>query len=71
MGHSQAALGKKTEANEIISELEEAKNPRVINLKEVIARRYGLGKYQESSLSSSEAEVLDIEIDDQEFLLAA
>ncbi len=71
VGHSKAALGKKEEASQLILGLEKTRNPRVISLRDAMSRRYGLGKYSEEPLSSSEANTLDISILDQEYFLVA
>jgi tetratricopeptide (TPR) repeat protein len=71
VGHSQAALGKMEQASQLISKLENTRNPRVISLRDAMSRRYGLGKYFEESLSNSEANTLDINILDQEYFLVA
>jgi len=71
VGHSQAALGKKDEAVRTLAELGRATNPRVINLREAISRRYRLDEQSPVVLSEAEARILDSTIDEQEFLLAA
>jgi len=71
VAHSQAALGMKDEAEKIFAEIEGATNPRVIDLKEAISRRYRLGQQSPTILSEAEARTLDTRIHEQEFLLAA
>jgi len=70
MGHSQAALGKREKATELISALENTRNPRVIGLKDALSRRYGLGKRGQESLSPKEVSVLDLRIQEHEYFLA-
>lgn len=70
IGHSQAALGRKEEAVQTLAELEQAVNPRIINLKEAIARRYELTRQDRTTLSPAEQVALETVIDDEEFFLA-
>ncbi|MDQ1592406.1 MAG: hypothetical protein QOG71_3033 [Pyrinomonadaceae bacterium] len=70
VGHSQAALGMKEEAAETLAQLEQAANPRVINLKEAITRRYDLKRQSSASLSPDEEELLEAKIQEEEFFLA-
>lgn len=72
VGHSQAALGRKEEAAQTLAKLEQAANPRIISLKDAIARRYSLS--QESAglavLSEIEVSALEAKIEEEEFFLA-
>ncbi|HZG54171.1 MAG TPA: tetratricopeptide repeat protein [Pyrinomonadaceae bacterium] len=70
VGHSQAALGKKEEAAQTLAQLEQATNPRVIGLKEAIARRYDLKRQSAPSLSPDEEDLLEKKIYEEEFFLA-
>ncbi len=70
VGHSQAALGKNEEAAQTLAKLDDATNPRIINLKEAIARRYMLGQQSHTTLSVIETSTLDSRIDEQEYFLA-
>jgi tetratricopeptide (TPR) repeat protein len=70
VGHSQAALGRKEEAARTLAQLEQAANPRVINLKEAIARRYDLKGESSIGLSPDEEDLLETKIYEEEFFLA-
>jgi tetratricopeptide (TPR) repeat protein len=70
IGHSQAALGKQDEAVQTLAKLEQSANPRIIILKEAIARRHSIGRHSNISLSTVETSVLDTRIEEQEIFLA-
>ena len=70
VAHSQAALGKNEEAAQTLAKLSNAANPRVVSLKDAIARRYMLEEQSHTTLSAMETESLDLRIWEQEYFLA-
>ena len=70
LSHSQAELGKKEEAKRTLSRFEKPKSPRILNLKDNLENRYDLNGHIAEKKSDSDIELLDKNIEDEEFYLA-
>jgi tetratricopeptide (TPR) repeat protein len=68
-GHALAALGQQAEAIQTLAQLEQAANPRIINLRESIIHRYSLGQHSATSPSPIVTSALDTRIAEEEFFL--